>query len=568
MKSTQKIIAGLLTFAMVLTLVVGLTVAKADAYTFTRSLTVGSRGDDVRALQEVLAEKGFFTVAPTGYFGNITKRAVAAWQASAGVSPALGYFGPISRAAMGNPTTTGTGTPSPISTTEGTLDVTLATTPSNNANIQTTTDNSVYGVTLKAKLGDVRVDRADLKVAVTSSGTAENPGNFINTIKAMDGSTVLKTWSVGTGDFVKDSSGNYYIRLSDIGLVVPKDGSKTLVFAISTNGGIDNSRTVVISGYGTNSLRTSSGAGIVTYYDISTASVAARTHTFVKPGAATLSLLASAENPASSTIRIDSTATYGAENVVMQKFAVKSVTGQSVITTVAVTSTSSATGASNLYLYDGSERIGAITNASSTSFTNLAIVVPAGTTKTLTIKADFPANTTSGTLASTTVTSVTYEKPNGTTASATGTIAGNDMYFYSASANLTFVSGTAAANGQINNSPSGLTGTFTLKVKPEGGSMTVPDANSFVTQFASSASAVNLTNANQTVTVAGDPSVLAEGSEYTVTLVSTVASTSLSSGTYPVWFKITGATTTVNGVTTQQTWGLSSFRTSSVTWAE
>lgn len=67
---------------------------------FTRALTVGSRGDDVTCLQNYLTGTGHFTYSggATGYFGGVTKAAVAAWQAANGVSPAVGYFGPISRA--------------------------------------------------------------------------------------------------------------------------------------------------------------------------------------------------------------------------------------------------------------------------------------------------------------------------------------------------------------------------------------------------------------------------------------------------------------------------------------
>jgi len=71
-----------------------------SATSFSRDLTVGSKGADVTALQQVLASKGFLTVAPTGYFGSMTKAAVVAWQKSAGITPASGYVGPKSRAAL------------------------------------------------------------------------------------------------------------------------------------------------------------------------------------------------------------------------------------------------------------------------------------------------------------------------------------------------------------------------------------------------------------------------------------------------------------------------------------
>ena len=76
------------------------TVSTADKCSFTRSLTVGSRGDDVTCLQKYLTSAGHYTYSggATGYFGSITRTAVAAWQSANGVSPTAGYFGSISRA--------------------------------------------------------------------------------------------------------------------------------------------------------------------------------------------------------------------------------------------------------------------------------------------------------------------------------------------------------------------------------------------------------------------------------------------------------------------------------------
>ena len=92
---------------------------------FNRSLTLGSTGEDVKCLQKFLNGHGY-PVASTGpgspgsestYFGAKTKAAVAAWQSAAGITPAVGYFGPISQAAIaamgGTPPTTPPGTPTP-----------------------------------------------------------------------------------------------------------------------------------------------------------------------------------------------------------------------------------------------------------------------------------------------------------------------------------------------------------------------------------------------------------------------------------------------------------------------
>lgn len=89
--------------------------------TFTRNLTVGSNGSDVKALQKFLNSKGY-VVASSGpgsvgnestYFGPATRAALAKYQAAKGISPAVGYFGPSTRqsvnAMTGGTTTTTTG---------------------------------------------------------------------------------------------------------------------------------------------------------------------------------------------------------------------------------------------------------------------------------------------------------------------------------------------------------------------------------------------------------------------------------------------------------------------------
>jgi len=73
---------------------------------FTRDLEVGVEGTDVRALQEFLNENGYVlaTEGPgspgseTTMFGALTRAALTRYQAANKISPAVGYFGPITRA--------------------------------------------------------------------------------------------------------------------------------------------------------------------------------------------------------------------------------------------------------------------------------------------------------------------------------------------------------------------------------------------------------------------------------------------------------------------------------------
>ncbi|MBI2507131.1 MAG: peptidoglycan-binding protein [Candidatus Niyogibacteria bacterium] len=76
------------------------TVSTAGKCSFTRALTVGVTGDDVKCLQQYLNGAGF-AVASSGagsagnestYFGSLSQSAVAKWQAANGVSLLWLYF--------------------------------------------------------------------------------------------------------------------------------------------------------------------------------------------------------------------------------------------------------------------------------------------------------------------------------------------------------------------------------------------------------------------------------------------------------------------------------------------
>lgn len=79
----------------------------ADRPMPTEDLWLGSRGDAVTWLQEFLtktvtgaAAQALAAVGPTGYFGALTKAALAEFQAAHSITPAAGYFGAKTRAAI------------------------------------------------------------------------------------------------------------------------------------------------------------------------------------------------------------------------------------------------------------------------------------------------------------------------------------------------------------------------------------------------------------------------------------------------------------------------------------
>lgn len=83
-------------------------VTSAAVHAFKGNLTVGSLGSEVRELQQFLNAHGY-TVSASGagspgnettMFGAATKAALMKYQKAMGITPASGYFGPLTRAAV------------------------------------------------------------------------------------------------------------------------------------------------------------------------------------------------------------------------------------------------------------------------------------------------------------------------------------------------------------------------------------------------------------------------------------------------------------------------------------
>jgi peptidoglycan hydrolase-like protein with peptidoglycan-binding domain len=95
-----------ITFVFASALLVSVPQAKAAEYpniTVGSNLSVGSVGQGVVVLQGLMSELGYLNVPagiPFGYYGSLTQSAVARYQASQNVTPAVGYFGPMTKNAM------------------------------------------------------------------------------------------------------------------------------------------------------------------------------------------------------------------------------------------------------------------------------------------------------------------------------------------------------------------------------------------------------------------------------------------------------------------------------------
>lgn len=95
-----------LIMVLAMTLLVSAPQAKAAEYPnilVNQDMTLGSTGQGVVVLQALMSEMGYLNVpsgVPFGYYGSLTKSAVARYQASTNVSPPVGYYGPITKVSM------------------------------------------------------------------------------------------------------------------------------------------------------------------------------------------------------------------------------------------------------------------------------------------------------------------------------------------------------------------------------------------------------------------------------------------------------------------------------------
>ncbi len=201
-KKSKKISSITLTLMLCASVSIGS--ASATEVTFTRNITLGTHGDDVSALQQILIDSGFLKIStPTDYFGPLTKNALSAWQASVGISPASGFLGPISRnriSTTASPTNKSTVAPgctstSGFSTTTGASCMTSVTPSTQVVPVIATAStppapttssasipiaNKQDGSPVRLKIPKIDVDTSFQYNGLTSDGAMEIPNNVVD----------------------------------------------------------------------------------------------------------------------------------------------------------------------------------------------------------------------------------------------------------------------------------------------------------------------------------------------------------------------------------------------------
>lgn len=485
--------------------IAGGAVAQGSAVQFNSDLTVGSTGADVTALQQFLVSKGYLQMPANvsyGYFGPITKAAVAAYQTAAGITPAVGYFGPITRAkvnaAGGTTGTTGGSTVVSGSITtpgvEGTLTVTNSTAGLVSTAYEGDSKVAILGFKVQAKTSDIAVQR--IKINLNNSSKVYNA--IYKTFYVTDAEgNVLKTLDLDSGSVVKEGS-TYYVTLSGFSYVVPKDTTKQMYIKADLHSSIDSTditnynatyKTITLAD---NGVRGVDGAGI-DQYSPTTGSTVTKSVTIAATLVDSASLKVSLNS--STPKKTDVVASDGAGNDELDKltvlvFDLKAEKDNVLVNDIRIGVTdqggAGAATVATAYLYDGSTELdnAAITTDVAT-FNDIDFTVNKDTTKTLTVKVDVRSADTSResfiAYASTTAAAdLVAENSAGDTVTPTGSATGNEIGVRSVGPEITLVSKTINTSGvpQITGGGSDsasttatLSAAFSLKVKAVGGDL-------------------------------------------------------------------------------------------------
>jgi peptidoglycan hydrolase-like protein with peptidoglycan-binding domain len=236
---------------------------------FNTDMTTGRSGNDVTALQRFLISRGHAIPAgATGYFGEQTRSALAQFQSQNGISPAIGYFGPVTRGRInalcatqqtpptntnntGNTSNSGDSTGSntnkpttPIIQGEASLENYNAT-EGEYVNLEEGQKNvSVMNVTFDVQDGDARISRVDLGFTPSSANDETRPWRTFTEVSIYDGSKLLKKINASNRSSWRENNpmtGSYLLRVSGIDWVVDEDSTTELTIKVSTANNIRGS---------------------------------------------------------------------------------------------------------------------------------------------------------------------------------------------------------------------------------------------------------------------------------------------------------------------------------------
>lgn len=225
---------------------------------FTIDMTVGRSGVEVTNLQKFLMSKGHSIPAgATGFFGEQTRSALAQFQAQNGISPAIGYFGPMTRGKVNALCAAQPQIPAP--------------TPGNNNGNTGGTDNSalkggeatienfqvmsgddtslqegqknvpVMEIKFDVEDGDIQVSRVDLGFTPEGSNNEQDPWDVFSEVSLWnDDERIARVDASEEDNWEEDapSNGDYRLRFTGLKWIVREGDTANLVVKVTTEGNI------------------------------------------------------------------------------------------------------------------------------------------------------------------------------------------------------------------------------------------------------------------------------------------------------------------------------------------
>ena len=225
--------------------------ASAANYSIMPSLTMGSTGPEVVKLQEMLIAKGNLVLPAgvnKGYFGTLTKNALAAFQVANGISPAVGYYGSVTAAKVNAMAMGGTTGGNTSGNTSGSLAGGEASLESfdfsagDDSDVEEGASAEIAEIEFDVEDGDVRVNRIDLALVADGGNDETDPWDTFESLRLLvDGKEIAEADLSDEGEYLDEDLGT--IRLSNLDFIVDEGDTANIVVEITTQNSVDGADT-------------------------------------------------------------------------------------------------------------------------------------------------------------------------------------------------------------------------------------------------------------------------------------------------------------------------------------